>query len=375
MAKVISLLSGKGGCGKTTIALGLSTILSSGGISTILIDCDMATNGATYFFESKMTNRKDIITLFDILRSELPNGDKFTRSMKPIRIADNFDFVPTNTFFPYDNNTHLFYNNLMDYIQFLELSYDAIILDCQAGFSELLVSIMQMTSTNLVILEPDAISSAAVRVLYAQLSSLIEKNKTYQVFSKITKEEYDIYNKVTAGTIFDNLPPLMFNWEVRKAFAFAQVPNIYTTNKEFGDNIFSIARVVFRDYEIQIIRSYLMQLRIQRENIITEIKVRRANMFRNAFKSKVSLEMFDFVNIFVYMVMSISFVFISTQQEYLVVFGKGAQIPLIAIGIIILVIPFFKIAQAKDKEAIDLYKELRSLNTQISLLEEEVAKQ
>ena len=58
MTKSIALLSGKGGSGKTTIALSIASLLSECNIRCLLIDCDFSTNGATFFYEKKLAERK-----------------------------------------------------------------------------------------------------------------------------------------------------------------------------------------------------------------------------------------------------------------------------------------------------------------------------
>ena len=55
MSIILSLLSGKGGSGKTTMALSMSVLLSECGVKTLLIDCDLTTNGATYFYEDDLS--------------------------------------------------------------------------------------------------------------------------------------------------------------------------------------------------------------------------------------------------------------------------------------------------------------------------------
>lgn len=49
MSTAIAFLSGKGGSGKTTLALSMADLMSKCKIKTLLIDCDLSTNGATYF--------------------------------------------------------------------------------------------------------------------------------------------------------------------------------------------------------------------------------------------------------------------------------------------------------------------------------------
>ena len=268
MPIILSLLSGKGGCGKTTIALALSKMLSDCGIKVVLVDCDIATNGATYFFESRLIDKYSILTLFNLINSDVAQLEN--KSL--FKVSDNFSFIPSNVEFP--NKNHIDYKNLsLSFIRNLSERFcEVIILDCQAGYSDLLREVIEISNINLMVLEPDAISSSAMRVLYAQLSDKIEKNKTYQIFNKITKDEYEIYNKIFAGTFFDALPPIMFNWEVRKSFAFAQVPEMVTTNIEFGNNVYQLAKILFPSLETRLHQYTRKILSLERENLQIKVK-------------------------------------------------------------------------------------------------------
>lgn len=62
MSTSIAFLSGKGGSGKTTLALSMADLLSRCGIRTLLVDCDMSTNGATYFYESLFADQRKPIS-------------------------------------------------------------------------------------------------------------------------------------------------------------------------------------------------------------------------------------------------------------------------------------------------------------------------
>lgn len=43
MSKVLALLSGKGGSGKTTLALSIASMLSNCCLKVLLVDCDLST--------------------------------------------------------------------------------------------------------------------------------------------------------------------------------------------------------------------------------------------------------------------------------------------------------------------------------------------
>ena len=264
MAEILTLISGKGGSGKTTLALSLTKLLLECNLKVLLVDCDLATNGATYFFESKYN--VTIQTMNDILLGK--------QDLPLLEVQKGFDFIPTNTHFPYSNlkNSPYDYDALIKYISSMVENYDIVICDCQAGYTKILEKILAISNVNLIVMEPDAISSSSVRVLYAQVSNLLESSKTYQIFNKITTEENKIYDKVFAGTIFTSLPSIMFNWEVRKAFAYSQVPELISTNVEFGKNVYEVAKIIFPKLAIQLKTYEQMVLLFEQEELENKIK-------------------------------------------------------------------------------------------------------
>lgn len=250
MARIISLLSGKGGSGKTTLALSFASMLSDCKIRTLLVDCDLSTNGATYFFEDQMSDDGYLTTFIDIAlqQQELPH--------KPHIVNDFFDFLPAqknlrqvDALSTYGRHGNI--KSLFSYFESIKQNYDVILLDCQAGYTNLLDFIIPFSNFNLVIMEADAISSAAIRNLYLKVSSLMEQSRFYQIFNKVTSDEYEIYRKVTGGTFFTNIGTITFDWSIRKAFSLAQIPDLKNTNSEYGLQIYEICKVVFMGAKYQ----------------------------------------------------------------------------------------------------------------------------
>jgi cellulose biosynthesis protein BcsQ len=282
----LALLSGKGGSGKTSIALSLAKMLSSCGIRTLLLDCDLQTNGATYFVESLIDKGQKLLSVSDFF----DNDEAHLLDIKNVldlesvldleyvmNVSDDFHFIPSRVFLPdkrhittYNGQEDLFHSFIkkMEYDE----AIDVIIFDCQAGYSEVVNAVLSVSTVNIVVMEPDAISSSSVRVLYSQTAERLESNRTYQIFSKITEEEYGIYEKVSGGLLFDPLPPISFNWEVRKAFALAQIPDLYSTNAIFGENIYDVAVVLFPKLKKQLFGYKRILLETEKEEIELEIE-------------------------------------------------------------------------------------------------------
>ena len=62
--KVITFVSGKGGAGKTTAAISIAKIVADMGLPSLLIDFDLATNGASYFFRPRFGLRKRDLPIY-----------------------------------------------------------------------------------------------------------------------------------------------------------------------------------------------------------------------------------------------------------------------------------------------------------------------
>lgn len=248
MCKSIALLSGKGGSGKTTLALSMATMLSECGVKVLLIDCDLSTNGATYFYEEKLAAKKNRITSFyDILFNEK------TEIIKFVEINENYHFLPSITQISKKNTQVYTYKNDGSFSVYNEIGqrYDIVLFDCQAGYTDILKLILPYTDIDLIVMETDAISSASIRSLYLKIGDMINEKKLYQVFNKASKEEYEIYSKVSGGTVFTNIDTILFDWKIRKSFAVSQIPDMQNTSANYGAQIYNLCSVLFTSNNVQ----------------------------------------------------------------------------------------------------------------------------
>jgi len=250
MATTVTLLSGKGGSGKTTLGLGMATLLANCEIKVLLIDCDLCTNGATYFYEDKLLEYSNHLNSFyDVLLG------KYLKENSMINITKYMDFMPSITRITKESAaTYSYTQKGMDYFtnfkRSIDIIYDIIIFDCQAGYTDVLKIILSRSDTALFVMEPDAVSPSAVRGLFLKVGEFLPDN-TFQVFNKVTEEEYEIYHKVSGGTIFTNIETIKFDWKIRKAFSLAEVPDMEVTSVAYGMNIFNVCKRLFRGTCIQ----------------------------------------------------------------------------------------------------------------------------
>lgn len=251
MSKTIALLSGKGGSGKTTLSLCMSNLLSSVNKKVLLVDCDMSTNGATYFYESKLESDggKAIITFSDIIAGKrLMNSE----GLRPLSINEDFFFIPSIVSvdqydYSIESKDNVNEESIQEFCRWAKKEYDIVFFDCQAGYSYFLPQLLSNMDTYLVVAETDAISSSALRVFHVKIAKYINQLKIYQVFNKASKEEYDIYSKISGGTMFTIIDTIEYNWKIRKDFALAQVPDFRSGNARFWQQVCNLCEVLFKE--------------------------------------------------------------------------------------------------------------------------------
>lgn len=280
MSIKIALLSGKGGSGKTTIALGIAELLSKCSIRVLLIDCDTATNGATYFFE------KQLHTANMMLNSLENDTESFE---KILAVSENMYFIPAGSA-PGGSGQYTGDGRLKEFVQSLEkdtvFEIDVVLFDCQAGYSSVMREAVKLSDIGLIVMEPDSISASSVRVLYSQIYDVLEAKRTYQIFSKITEDEYEVYKKAVLG-MFTSLPPMQFNWEVRKAFSYNLIPDFDSANSKFGYDIYNICKILFpsldfSSYERRIRGKVTLELSREKEKLAVERKAQLRKMIAEA---------------------------------------------------------------------------------------------
>lgn len=217
MSTSITFLSGKGVSGKTTLALSMADLLCRCKVKILLIDCDLSTNGATYFYESQLADRDrskpgGVYSFYDLLNTEI-----FIDEIFPLKIEKNLDFLPSISAISdqymmeelvvhgrdYKTKVKLFLDLVQQY-------YDVILFDCQAGYTELLSALLPLVDIDLFVLEADSISASAMRSLHLKIGNALGHARLYQIFNKATSEEFEIYSKIV-GTFFTNIGTLLLS--------------------------------------------------------------------------------------------------------------------------------------------------------------------
>lgn len=251
--QTLALLSGKGGAGKTVIALTMCKILSEAGYKVMLVDCDTSTHGATYFFEAELGEQTELSTLISVSKLLLKDYGNIYSLFKS---REGFWVIPS-TLRPEDaevsrsaESDEKVVGEVFETIckMCADEKIDTIIFDCQAGYSSMANHAVRFARRNLIVLEADAVSGAALRVLYLQLGNPLKYSNTWHIFNKLTEDERPAYDSKTVAIFFPGLPSIPFDSDVRKAFATLEIVSIASQLSAFGLGVLRIMRTLFPAY-------------------------------------------------------------------------------------------------------------------------------
>jgi cellulose biosynthesis protein BcsQ len=282
---IISLISGKGGAGKTVIGLSIAKILHEVGFNVLFVDSDFATHGASYFLENELTTDQDYLSFSRLLYLNSKNG-------KILKTNYGFSFIPStlNPAETKQNDDHNYRDNLPDIFN----DFDFVIFDCQAGYSSLTEYLLRFSQKNLVIMEADAVSSSALRVLYLQLAKYMTNKNTWQIFNKLTEDERKVYGNITDGTFFINLPPVPFDWKVRSAFALGNIPSLFDNDSVFGLAVLRFLKTILKEHKEKLdsieykavgdwyndLVNKIQELEVRKRQIVEETKLRKRRTYQ-----------------------------------------------------------------------------------------------
>lgn len=232
-AQVISFISGKGGSGKTSLSISMAELLSFIGFKVLVIDFDLVTSGATYFFMNLLADKKKR-GILEILR-DYSHYNKIQLSsieVDIIQVSNDFYFLASESAF---KNKEIDWETSEEYhksiseifpglIDLLKSNYDFIIIDNQAGgiFTSRLAS--SLSSKVVLVAEPDGISIDAAYNLRDRIGGKFPPFQRFLI-NKVVIEEAEQYRTMDkAFSMIRTLPPLPFDFKVREAFGARQMP-------------------------------------------------------------------------------------------------------------------------------------------------------
>ena len=259
---VVSIISGKGGCGKTSVAIALAQIISILKRKTLLVDLDTATHGASYFFDSVSPGLEEWILSHtqkrgkeDEFSSPTGHTDKidFLECIRSTKTEPPFAFIPSKTRFKptkWDVD-HVTGSSRKVYLQLKKLidssEYDYLILDCQAGVNHLTAKALQLSTHAVIVTEVDSVSTKALKNIQQQFKHVLP-SETKALINKLFLKERTSYDQLTSVLRgLDFLPPIPFDMDIRDAFARNEIPLRQGKPSAFFSAMLRIVRELFRD--------------------------------------------------------------------------------------------------------------------------------
>ncbi|MBL6988392.1 MAG: AAA family ATPase [Bacteriovoracaceae bacterium] len=190
-ATTISITSGKGGVGKTSVAIKLSIMLAKQGKKTLLLDCDY-----------NMSNTH--------VKLDLPPSNSFYSLVTAQKSFD--ECVYKDGLFHLlsgcNGNVELFENGVeldklvIDIIQEHEHEYDYILLDCPAGITKSTLTLNAYSDHRYIIVAPDKASITDSYALMKILRNKYGTNENSLIVNKVSsKRQYTKIVKVLSETV------------------------------------------------------------------------------------------------------------------------------------------------------------------------------
>lgn len=191
---IIAFTSGKGGCGKTTLAGNFANIVSKSGQNVLLIDMDVSNRGTTGMFSRWTTTTHEMITCTRLIKDNLRYQDSMRKLLK---VKDGYFLIPASSpaELPYEEPEGISLNNLINSLrgrifeiaQFYNIS--CVIIDCFCGIDLLTTAASGISDDIIIVNEPDIITFTGSTNLFFHLTrafkSLERKPKFHFVINRL----------------------------------------------------------------------------------------------------------------------------------------------------------------------------------------------
>ena len=203
--KTISVTSGKGGVGKTTLSVNLAFQLAESGKKVLLLDGDIGLANIDIFLG--MRPKK---TLEDFFKGE----EKLENVI--MKVTKNIHVIPSTSGMADLQSIDVYKRKmLMDEVSYLHNTYDYLVVDTASGVDETVLYLNSIVQDTLVVVTPEPASMADAYALIKLLHKNHKVNRFSIVANKVLseKEGKDIYqrlNKVCSRFLNVNLSYLGF---------------------------------------------------------------------------------------------------------------------------------------------------------------------
>lgn len=224
-SRIIAVVSGKGGSGKTMVATVMARILDDAGFPTLIVDADTATGGMTYYLGLKHAQNIGAgLSNFAI------NGDDPAKIKGGIQNLEGFN---NTKFFGIGDHSLLYRevpetkvpNILIDLLEKLRLENRWIVVDCRGGIDQDSIAVCKAADDVLLVVETDTTSFQSTLHL---VDILAMKDLSYKIRGFVINKVFDnpSYFAKNGTAVFKGkyLSSIPFDFRAMRAFLIGEIP-------------------------------------------------------------------------------------------------------------------------------------------------------
>jgi MinD-like ATPase involved in chromosome partitioning or flagellar assembly len=241
--KIISVVSGKGGVGKSSLAVNIATLCAKAGASTVLIDADVY-NPCVFFHLGLSPQSAGL--------QELLNGSSKLEEVLPIHPASGLRCI-SSSIQAYGKTR---YERLAKVID--QLNYEYIIIDCPPGFSPLIEESVAVSNNIFVMMTPDMPScTAALKLVTFVKNHIGSKEVKFTYFlNRVSSAPYEIHPREVESLFRSRIGSVIpEDQNVPRSIAAKTPLVLMSPNSPFSKAMKTFSSVLLRDrdhrYDLQ----------------------------------------------------------------------------------------------------------------------------
>jgi septum site-determining protein MinD len=250
VGKTMAIVSGKGGSGKTMVAVALAQGIALADRSCILIDADFATGGLTYYLTFR--NFKNArIGLSDILEDESLEGDVSRCIIAGTPTRPTEDWLLNISLLPIGDqrriediaadNIRLEMKFVLDLVRNL---FDFVIVDCRGGIDKQSISICSLVDEIFIVAETDTTSIKSSQHLVDVIADAGLRAKIVGfALNKVIDDPIPLARTASSLLGVPYLGAIPFDIEATRAYIQGHIPS---SQSLFCRHVFSLIDKVFK---------------------------------------------------------------------------------------------------------------------------------
>lgn len=255
MGRIIAVANQKGGVGKTTTAINLSSCLAAKGQKVLAIDMDPQGN-----MTSGLSVEKDDVeyTVYDLLIGEASIEQIICKN-----VFENLDVLPTNIdlsgaeieLLDVDNKQFI----LKEKVEKIRDDYDFIIIDCPPSLNMLTVNAMTTADTVLVPIQCEYYALEGLSQLIHTINLVQERLNPELQIEGIVFTMYDVRTNLSnqvVETVKENLDTKIYNTMIPRNIRLAEAPsygipiNMYDSKSAGAESYRNLAKEIIARKDI-----------------------------------------------------------------------------------------------------------------------------